>query len=477
MKKQHQVPYHQYIISIICTAVIFGGGSYLFFNQKFTSYVSSQTHDVSELKKVHELYDDILTSYVGEVDRSELVEGAMKGMMDSLDDPHSAYLKEEESSALSDEVSGSFEGIGATLGKQNDTLKIMEAPTAGSPAEKAGLKLHDTIIKIDDQPIEEETLSESVKKIRGEKGSDVRLTIEREGKTFDVVVTRDTIPLTTVSAELDENPEIGTIRISSFGGKTFDELKKAIKDLREKGATSFVIDLRQNPGGLLDQVEKMASMFLKDDDIIVKFEDKNNNIIEHKASSKLDGGMKVKEPVIVLVDGGSASASEIFAAALKESADATIVGTETYGKGTVQTVKEVGEKTSMKLSVLKWLTPDGNWIHEKGLSPTVEADYPDYAYLSPISRRQVLQNGDSSEVVGNLNKMLKALDFDVHETNEFDEKTQAAVEAVQGAQGLQVTGQVDAPTADKIEALLRIKIQEIDPAYSKAIELLTKYNQ
>ncbi|MBL1224641.1 S41 family peptidase [Enterococcus sp. BWR-S5] len=474
MKKQHRVPYYQYIISIICTAVIVGGGSYTYFNYKYNSYISSQTHEVSELKEVHELYDDILTSYVGKVDRSELVEGALKGMMDSLDDPHSAYLKEEESSELNDEVSGSFEGIGATLGKKDKQLKVMEAPIEGSPAEKGGLKVNDTILKIDDQPVEEETLTESVKRIRGKKGSKVQLKIDREGETFDVVLTRDTIPLTTVSASLDTNPKIGNIRISSFGGKTFDELKTAVKELREEGAESFVIDLRQNPGGLLDQVEKMASMFLKDGDVIVQFEDKDKNMLEHTASSKLDGGFKVTEPVVVLVDGGSASASEIFAAALKESANIDIVGTQTYGKGTVQTVKNIGEKTSMKLSILKWLTPDGNWIHEEGLAPTIQADYPEYAYLSPISRSHVLQNGEDSEVITNLNKMLKALDFNVDETSIFDSKTQLAIEALQSDQGLPITGQVDDQTAAKIEGLLRIKIQETDPAYNKAIDLLSK---
>lgn len=475
MKKQHLIPYHQYIISILCTAIIVGGGSYVYFNHRYTSYVASQTHEVAELKEVHELYDDILQGYVGEIDKSELVEGALQGMIDSLDDPYSSYLKEEETSALNDDVSGSFEGIGATLGRQNDLLKVMEAPIEGSPAEKSGLKINDTIIKIDDEEIAAESLSESVKKIRGEKGSKLKLTIDRDGEVFDVVITRDTIPLTTVSAALDtEKPTIGNIRIASFGGKTFEELKRAVKDLRKVGAESFVIDLRQNPGGLLDQVEKMASMFLKDGDVIVQFEDKGKNTLEHKASSDLDGGFKVKEPVVVLVDGGSASASEIFAAALKESAGVEIVGTQTYGKGTVQTVKDLGEKTSMKLSILKWLTPDGNWVHEEGLAPTIEADYPDYAYLSPISRSNILQVGDDSDVVANLNKMLKALDYEVSDSSMFDEQTKEAVSSVQQTYDLSVTGQVDDQTASVIEALLRSKILETDPAYSQAIELLSK---
>ncbi|MHC5217571.1 S41 family peptidase [Enterococcus sp. LJL128] len=475
MKKQRQVPYYQYIISIICTAIIVGGGSFILFRSVLQSYIVNQPSEEENLREVSQLYNSILEDYVGKVDKEELVEGALKGMMESLDDPYSSYLGKEESTALEEEVSGSFEGIGATLGLEDDILTVMQAPIEGSPAEKAGLKMEDQILKIDGDTTEGATLSESVSKIRGEKGSDVRLEISRGEATFELTITRDTIPLTTVSAALDETDKtIGNIRISSFGGKTFEELKTAVKDLRKEGAVSFIIDLRQNPGGLLDQVEKMSSMFLKDGQKIVQFEDKAGNIIESKASSELDGGFKVEEPVVVLVDGGSASASEIFAAALKESGKVKVIGTKTFGKGTVQTVKGVGQETSLKLSILKWLTPEGNWIHEKGLAPTIEADFPEYAYLAPISRSSILRQGDQSEIVANLNKMLKALDFDVDETADFNEKTKQAVESIQTDQALPVSGEVDETTAEQIEGLLKVKIQNNDGAYNTAIEQLQK---
>ena len=472
-KQRRHVPYYQYIISIVCTAIIVGGGCYAYFNYQFNTYVAQQTPNAGELDEVYGLYDKILESYVGDVNKEELVDGALRGMMDSLEDPYSSYLGKEESAQVSDEVSGSFEGIGASMGLVNALPTVLQAPVEGSPAEKSGLKVNDVVLKIDNESTEGATLSESINKIRGEKGTEVQLTISREGEVFDVMIKRDTIPIETVTSEVDpDNKKIGNIRISSFGGKTFEELKTAIKDLREEGVDSFVLDFRQNPGGLLDQVEKMTSMFLEDGQVIVQFEDKDGNITKHKASSDLDGGFKVKEPVVVLVDEGSASASEIFAAALKESAAVEVIGSTTYGKGTVQTVKGINEHSSLKLSILKWLTPDGNWLHEKGLEPTIEADFPDYAYLAPISRSQVLSEGQQSDAVANLNKMLIGLDYSVSDSDLFDTNTRAAVEALQSSHGLAVTGQVDQETAYTIEGLLRVKIQENDFAYQTGIETL-----
>jgi len=157
-------------------------------------------------------------------------------------------------------------------------------------------------------------------------------------------------------------------------------LQQAITDLSEAGATSFSIDLRQNPGGYLNQVEIMASMFLEDGKTIVQFSNQDEIIGKSEASTELDGGFKVTEPVVVLVDGGSASASEIFAAALKESGNIPIIGTRTFGKGTVQSVNGFGDQSEIKMTVQKWLTPDGEWVNDGGLEPSIEVDFPDYEF-------------------------------------------------------------------------------------------------
>ncbi|MGX7243383.1 S41 family peptidase [Enterococcus quebecensis] len=478
MKHKRQVPFHEYIISIACVAFLAGGSSYIYFDYQYKKQLAQSPTQSSDLKKVDNLYNEIVSNYVGKVDEKKLVDGALKGMTEALDDPYSTYLNEPEADELDQSLAGSFEGIGATMTMTDDLPTVAQAPIEGSPAAKAGMKANDTILKVDNEETKGKTLAEVVSKIRGKKGTEVRLTVKRGQETFELKLTRDTIPIETVKGELDKTDRsIGSIKITSFGENTYKELQETIKKLRKEGALSFVIDLRQNPGGLLDQVEKMASMFLKDGKTIIKFEDKNGNTSEDVASSQLDGGFKVTEPTVVLVDEGSASASEIFAAALKESGNKKIIGTKTFGKGTVQTVKNLNGKSEIKLTVLKWLTPKGEWIHEKGLEPTIKADYPDYAYLTPISRDKTLKIGDSSSVVKNINALLKALDYDVNANNsDYSEQTKAAVSAIQSANNLPSTGEVDNETAAQIELSVSKKIKENDQAYDTGIKELQKGN-
>lgn len=346
----------------------------------------------ADLSKVQDLYNEISTNYVGEVDKNELVEGALKGMSEAIGDPYSTYLNESAANDLNESLSGDFEGIGATMTMKDGEPVVAEAPVADSPAEKAGIKEGDIIEKVDGTATKGMKLAEVVSKVRGKKGTSVELTIQREGETKNISIKRGKIPVKTVTGELDKkDAQIGSIKITSFGKKTYQELKETITNLRDKGAKSFVIDVRQNPGGLLDQAEGMASMFLKNGETIVQFEDKKGRTMKEVASKELDGGFKVKEPVAVIIDGNSASASEIFAAALHESANVPLIGTKTFGKGTVQTVKDLNDQTEIKLTVLKWLTPKGEWINEKGIEPTIKADYPEYAYLKLIPRDKTLK--------------------------------------------------------------------------------------
>ncbi|MBM7688615.1 peptidase S41 [Enterococcus ureilyticus] len=479
MKNKQQVPFRQYLISIICVAFLAGGSCYIYFDYQYKKQLADSPTQNEDLKKIDALYNEIINNYVGKVDEKKLVDGALKGMTEALDDPYSSYLNEPEADELDQSLAGSFEGIGATMTMTDDLPTVAQAPIEGSPAAKAGMKTNDTILKVDDEETQGKTLTQVVSKIRGKKGTEVRLTIARGEETFELKLIRDTIPIETVKGELDKtDPSVGSIKITSFGENTFKELQKTIKTLRKDGATSFVIDLRQNPGGLLDQVEQMASMFLKDGKPIIQFEDKNGNTSEEVASTQLDNGFKVTEPTVVLVDEGSASASEIFAAALKESGDKTIIGTKTFGKGTVQTVKNLNGKSEIKLTVLKWLTPNGEWIHEKGLEPTIKVDYPDYAYLSPISRDKTLKQGDSSPVVKNVNALLKALDYEVDgQSSEFSEQTKLAVESVQKNSELPITGEIDNETATLIEIAIGQKIKDNDAFYEACIKELKKENK
>lgn len=479
MKNKQQVPFRQYLISIICVAFLAGGSCYIYFNYQYKKQLAAIPTQKEDLKKIDALYNEITNHYVGKVDEKKLIDGALKGMTEALDDPYSSYLNEPEADELDQSLAGSFEGIGATMTMADDLPTVAQAPIEGSPAAKAGMKTNDAILKVDDEETQGKTLTQVVSKIRGKKGTEVRLTIARGEETFELKLTRDTIPIETVKGNLDEKDHsVGSIKITSFGENTFKELQKTIKTLRKEGATSFVIDLRQNPGGLLDQVEQMASMFLKDGKPIIQFEDKNGNTSKDVASNQLDNGFKVTEPTVVLVDEGSASASEIFAAALKESGNKTIIGTKTFGKGTVQTVKNLNGKSEIKLTVLKWLTPKGEWIHEKGLEPTIKVDYPDYAYLSPISRDKTLKQGESSPVIKNVNALLQALDYTVDgQSSEFSEQTKLAVESIQKDSELPVTGEIDNETATLIESAIGQKIKDNDLFYETGIKELKKENR
>jgi carboxyl-terminal processing protease len=337
MKKRKMVTYRRYIVSLVCMALLAGGAgavTYNYFGHQVETSAGSEG-----LAKVQKLYDEITKNYVGEVDQNKLIDGALKGMTEALDDPYSSYLDESATKALNDSLSGSFEGIGAVLSIKDNYPIVAQEPVKDSPAAKAGLKINDRVIKVDNKSTEGVDLSEVVAQIRGEKGTTVTLTIQRDKETFDVSIKRETVPIETVRAELaQQDSSVGYIQISSFSETTFKELKTAISSLRKEGAKAFVIDVRNNPGGLLDQAEKMSSMFLKDGKTIVQFKDKKGSVSKDVASSELDGGFKVTEPVAVLIDENSASAAEIFAAALNESAKIPTIGTKTYGKGTVQTV-------------------------------------------------------------------------------------------------------------------------------------------
>ena len=466
--KKKQISLRIYLLSIIFVAIISGGVVY-----KSQQYVTVGEQSNDELQKVHSLYHELQENYYKKVDKDKLIEGALKGMTEALGDPYTTYFGEKEAKEFTNSLADSFEGIGATLMIVDNIPSVAEAPAEGSPAAEGGLKVNDKILAVDGQKTKGKDLGEVVEEIRGKKGSHVTLTIQRNQKTFDVKLTRGKIPIASLTTEMDPNQVTGKIQIASFSESTARELKEAIEKLRGQGAKNFVIDVRQNPGGFLDQVEIMASMFLKDGQTIVKFSSDDKIIGEVKASKDLDGGFKVQEPVVVLVDGGSASASEIFAAALKESANVPIVGVKTFGKGTVQTVNELGDKSELKMTVQKWLTPNEEWINKVGLEPTVTVDFPDYAYLPPLSKTTALQFGDVSEDVKNLNTFLSVLGYKT-EGNRFDERTQEAVKEIQKTAKLTVDGKVNAATATEIERQLTEKLIKSDQMYEQALDILMK---
>lgn len=449
-------------------ALLIGSGSVFFImDQKLTA--ARQTS--RSMAKIEAVYSTLYNNYYRHVSRQKLENGALSGMVNSLGDPFSEYMSKTETQSLNDTISSSFTGIGAEVRKNGDKIQIV-SPIDGTPAAKAGLKANDVIEKIDGKSMSGVSLSKAVSNIRGKKGTKVTLTIKRDSETFTKTLVRDTIPVKTVTGRLDkDHKSVGYIRVSTFSEKTATEFKNEVKKLRKQGAKSFVIDMRDNPGGLMDQALAMSSMFLENGKTIMQVQARDQAPQVFKAGKKYDDGFKIKEKTAVLINGGSASAAEIFSAALHQSANIKLIGTKSYGKGTVQNTVPFNDKTELKVTIAKWLTPDGSWIHHKGIQPTVKKDFPSYAYQTAIDTKKTYQKGEVSDQIKKVQTLLKALGYGPANANGyFDTDTQDALKKFQADNKLQETGSADKATIEKLEDKITAKVAASDDAYKTAIE-------
>lgn len=423
-----------------------------------------------EFKQLYDAFDKLNLLYYKDLDQEKMVNGAINGMFDALDDPYSDYLTKEESENFNASLSSSFEGIGAEIEARNDYIMIV-SPIKNSPAEKAGLLPRDMVLAVDGKSIQGMSTSEAVTLIRGEKGTQVTLTIQRDGMAdnMDVKIIRDVIPVETVYGEMGED-KIAHIQITSFSEKTAEELVAKLAEFEVQGMQSIVLDVRQNPGGYLVAALDISNLFLEKGTTILQVEPRQGEAEVYKA----EGGKKYDLPVTVLIDEGSASASEILAAALQEGAGAEIIGVKSFGKGTVQTVEDLQGGASIKYTNAKWLTPNGNWINEKGVTPTIEVPYPDYVYLTYVDPTLELADGSTNAAVKSVEGMLNALGYSIEAVDEtFDNQTAKAVRDFQAAQGLQVTGVVTGDTTYALMDALKAFIDANDPMLMKAKEILT----
>lgn len=422
---------------------------------------NSESNVPKDFKDIAHVKSIIQKHYIEDIDDATLIEGAVKGMLETLDDPYSTYMDEEMAKQFQEQIESSFEGIGAEVGMENGQVTII-APIQDSPAEKVGLRPKDKIIKIDGKSTKGLDLLESVEKIRGEKGTTVTIQIERAGvkEPFDVEVVRAEIPIETVYSEMKEanNHKTGILKLTNFSDNTAADFKKELDELEADGMDGLVIDVRGNPGGLLEAVEDILMEFIPSDTPYIQIEDRDGNKDPHYSTLK----EKKDYPIVVLTDEGSASASEILAVALKE-VGYDVVGTKSYGKGTVQQALSVDENIMVKLTSFKWLSPKGNWIHEKGVEPTVEVKQPDYYYSNPIMFEKPFKYDDADENISNIQIMLKGIGYDIdREDGYFSKKTEAAVKRFQKEQKLKETGIVDEDTARMLEAKVLEKIREKD---------------
>lgn len=324
-----------------------------------------------------QVWSTVKNEYVEKnISDKDLFYGALEGMVASLKDPYSVFLKPEISKEFSDELSGEFEGIGAEIGIKKDRLTVI-SPLPGTPAEKSGLKAGDKIYAIDGADTAGMFLYEAVNKIRGKKGTEVTLTVMRDSSKGpkEIKITRDAIKYDSVRWEMKDN-NMAYIKVLHYNTDTEEKFSQAVNEVLKKNPKGIILDLRGNPGGFLDAAVKMASVWVEDGIIVTeKYSDTDKK--EHDAVGKARlGDIKT----VVLINGGSASGSEIVAGALKDHGKAVLIGEKTFGKGSVQSLENFEDGSSLKLTVAKWLTPNGTCINEKGVEPDIEIKMTDEDY-------------------------------------------------------------------------------------------------
>lgn len=311
------------------------------------------------------LYDTLRTSYVGDLDNQKLIDGAKKGMAQATGDPYTEYFTDAEADEFFGELSGEFSGIGAELGKKDEQLTIISTIDE-TPAQKAGLKAGDVIAQVNEEDTQAWSIEEAVSNIRGEKGTTVKLTVIREGEVLSFDVVRDDIVNPSVRSEvLDGN--IGYIRLSRFNDTDTVRLTRQFaQDLKQQGVRGIVLDLRGNGGGYVKAAQEVAGVWLEDGKVVVE-ERQGDKVLEtlRASGNPILNGV----PTVVLVDGGSASASEIVAGAFKDYGIATLVGQKTFGKGSVQKIEQLTGGGQLKVTIAKWYTPKGQNIDKQGIEP------------------------------------------------------------------------------------------------------------
>ncbi|MEH7439267.1 S41 family peptidase [Neobacillus drentensis] len=432
--------------------------------------------NTEDLEKVQQAYDLILSRYVEKVDQEKLVEGAIQGMLSVLKDPYSVYMDKETAQQFTQTLESSFEGIGAEVGMVDGKIVIV-SPFKDSPAEKAGIKPNDQILKVNGKSVEGLDLNKATLKIRGKKGTTVTLEIARKGlkDPLFIDVKRDEIPLETVHASVKKHDgkKVGYIEVTSFSENTAQDFKKELKALENDHIKGLIIDVRGNPGGLLDSVGEILKEFIPKDKPYVQIQQRNGKKERYFSTTP----NKKDYPVVVLVNKGSASASEILAGSLQEAAGYQLVGETTFGKGTVQQAVPMGDGSNIKLTLFKWLTPDGNWIHKKGIKPDVVIKQPAIFATHPIQVDKPLEKDMNNEQVKNAQEILAGLGFAPgRKDGYFSAETDMAIKGFQQQNDLPPTGKIDEKTAAKLEeaAVKAMKKEKNDLQLQMAIRLITK---
>lgn len=366
------------VLAILIVFAFFAGGMLLgkYLEQRKAEAYAQGLPSVQKVQEVRQIIDH---AYVEPVSDKKLINGAVKGMLEALNDPYTHYLDATHFKAFQEETSGHFDGVGILVSMNKNKELVVVSPMEGTPAARAGIKPNDVIIKINDKDIKGQTENQSIKMIRGKRGTKVTLTVRREGAkeplVFNLIREQINIPNVT-SKELPE--KLGYVRVHQFNETTSDDVEKKYSELKAKGIQGFILDLRGNPGGILDEAVNLSSLWIKEGPI-VKIKSREGEIERRDAI----GGADTKMPLVVLVDKNSASASEIVSGSLQDYGRAIVVGETTFGKASVQTVINLSDGSGILLTTDHYLTPKGRLIHKKGIKPDVEVKVDPKAAKEP----------------------------------------------------------------------------------------------
>ncbi|WP_391120438.1 S41 family peptidase [Psychrobacillus sp. L3] len=407
---------------------------------------TKQQVTISNSQVIDEAFQLIKKEAVFSKNDKQIVEGAIRGMAQALDDPHSTYLTEEEATAHDASLAEERVGIGAEIAI-SDGKFIVVAPLKDSPAFKAGLKPQDEIVRVNGERLNGKTLSDLVKMLSGEKGTSLKMTVYRssEERHVELHMKRETIAMHSVSSEVYEvdGYSIGIVAISIFGEKTGEEWKTQTKSLVDRGIEGLLIDVRGNPGGYLYSVSAIVSTLLENGKTFAYMQDPNG-VLEMLNTESKEKPYLNKIPVVLLQNGTSASASEVLAGALKDNKRAMIVGETSYGKGTVQETHPLSNGGKLKISTHKWLTPKQEWIHHKGIQADLKVE-PNELYTMDVKYPHgEFRVGDYGEEIKYAQNILAALGYNiVRKDGYFDEDTMKAVEKYREENKLESNNEID----------------------------------
>lgn len=353
------------VLAVFVLGMAIGDGR-ININRNKNSLVANELSRRPDYNSVNEVYKALRENYDGKLTDSQVTDGLKHGLAESTKDPYTVYLNPKEAKEFEGQLNNSFSGIGAQLGQDKDKNLEVIAAIDGLPADKAGIKAKDIITSINGQSTSGMSVDEAVSKIRGPKGTKVKLDIVRDRtQQLPFVITRDDIKLPSVKSKII-NGNIGYLQISTFSDDTIKLVNDAATDFKSKGVKAMIVDVRSNPGGLLDSAVSVSDLWLNQGQTILQ-EKRGGEVV--KTYSAQDGSMFNGLPTVVLIDGGSASASEILAGALRDNNSAYLIGEKSYGKGVVQQLINFGNGSQLKVTVASWFRPNGQNINKKGIKP------------------------------------------------------------------------------------------------------------